>query len=72
VFFDIGHDGESVLRRDWRGKGETGSAQAIGTTAEEGEEAEIPEDLELLADFVTDVEGILQRNMVRRFHEHRC
>jgi len=31
------------------------SGQAVGTGAEEGEEAEVAEDLELLADFVADV-----------------
>ncbi len=37
-------------RGRWRGLGE-----AIGAGAEEGEEAEVAEDLELLADFVVDV-----------------
>jgi hypothetical protein len=31
------------------------SRQAVGGGAEEGEEAEVAEDLELLADFVADV-----------------
>jgi hypothetical protein len=38
------------------------SEQAVKAGAEEFEEAEIAEDLELLADFVADVELILQPN----------
>jgi hypothetical protein len=37
-------------------------AEFIGSWGEELEEAEVAEDLELLADFVADVEGILLRN----------
>jgi hypothetical protein len=40
-----------VAFRDWKHLGE-----AVGATTEEGEEAEVAEDLELLADFVADVE----------------
>ena len=36
-------------------RGRRRSAQAVGATAEEGEEAEVSKDLELLADFVADV-----------------
>jgi hypothetical protein len=68
VFLDVGHDGESVLRGKrggkreelrWRVRGRASvcvfSAQAVGAGAEEFEEVEIAEDLELLADFVGDV-----------------
>jgi len=36
----------------------SGSRKAVGAVAEEGEKAYVPEDLELLADFVADV-GVL-------------
>ena len=45
-------------RRNQNASGERihrGSVQAVGAGAEEGEEAEVSEDLELLADFVADV-----------------
>jgi hypothetical protein len=32
--------------------------QTVGAGAEEGEEAEVPKDLELLADFVADVDVV--------------
>ena len=47
-------------------------SQAVGAGAEEFEEVEVAEDLELLADFVADVEGILQRNALRQSYEDRC
>ena len=69
VFLDVGHDGESVLRGKRGGKREelrsrvrgsserfgVSSVQAVGAGAEEFEEVEVAEDLELLADFVGDV-----------------
>jgi hypothetical protein len=36
-------------------KAEVSLPEAVGAGAEEGEEAEVAEDLELLADFVADV-----------------
>ncbi len=50
-------------RRNQNASGERihrGSVQAVGAGAEEGEEAEVAEDLELLADFGADVGVNLQ------------
>jgi len=46
--------------RNWKfeigeGKSSRGLGETVGAGAEEGEEAEVSEDLELLADFVADV-----------------
>jgi len=43
-----------------------GLSETIGAGAEEFEEAEIPEDLELLADFVADV-GVVGMNFGQSF-----
>ena len=39
----------------WAGRGGTRLSEAIGAVTEEFEEAEVAEDLELLADFVADM-----------------
>jgi hypothetical protein len=55
----FGMMGRRVLpRRDGGKREETSSRQTVGTGAEEFEEAEVAEDLELLANFVADV-GVL-------------
>jgi hypothetical protein len=49
-----------------------GLSEPVEATVEEFEKVEVSEDLELLADFVVDVEGILRRNTRGNFHEDGC